>query len=69
MILARGLPFDQIRRETSRDADLALLGMAAPGEDDGFADYCPALRERTEGLPATLFVLAAQDIELGHMVA
>ncbi|OZC01905.1 Na-K-Cl cotransporter [Rubricoccus marinus] len=69
VILARSRPFDQILRETSRDADLVLLGMASPGEGDGFADYYAALRDRTEGLPTTLFVLAAEDIAFGQMQA
>ncbi len=52
--------FGEVLRESSKDADLVLLGMAEP--DEGFADYLSGLRERTEGLPATLYVLGAEEI-------
>ncbi len=68
VILSEGRPFDQILRETSANADVILLGLAAPGEDDRFSDYYTALRERTEGLPATLFVLAAEGVAFGQVL-
>lgn len=56
-------------RETSADADLVLIGLAQPDPDVPFEDYYTALRERTAGLPATLFVLAAEDIAFGKVLA
>jgi hypothetical protein len=52
--------FGEVLRDSSRDADLVLLGMADP--DENFADYLAGLRARTEGLPATLYVLGAEEI-------
>ena len=46
--------------ESSKDADLILLGMAEP--TDQFVTYYERLRSRTEGLPSTIFVLAAEEI-------
>ncbi|WP_412060743.1 Na-K-Cl cotransporter [Rubrivirga sp. IMCC45206] len=67
VILAADRPFGQILRETSADADLVMLGLAPP-TDDGFVDYYTALRARTADLPATLFVLAAEDIAFGEVL-
>ncbi|MFQ5572472.1 MAG: Na-K-Cl cotransporter, partial [Rhodothermales bacterium] len=60
VLVARGRPFDEILRETSKDADLVLMGMAEPNDD--FEAYYEQLRERTQGLPSTVFVLAAEEI-------
>ena len=69
VILAEGRPFDQILRETSAGSDLVLIGLAAPTLDSDFAAYYTALRQRTAGLPTTLFVLAAEDIAFGQVLA
>ena len=37
------------------------MGLAAPDEDD-FTAYFERLRERTSGLPCTVFVLASEDV-------
>ncbi len=60
VLVAEGRPFDTILHESSQDADLVFLGMAAPNGD--FTSYYRALRARSRGLPATVFVLAAEDI-------
>jgi len=60
IIVADGRPFDQILHESSRPADLVLLGFAEPGE--GFTAYYDDIMDRTAGLPTTLFVLAAEDL-------
>ena len=52
--------FGDVLRDSSRDADLVLLGMAEPGEN--FEEYLSKLRLRTAGLPTTLYVLGAQEI-------
>jgi len=59
-------PFHQLLRESSADADMVLLGLATP--DDSFADYLTRVRERTEGLPTTLHVLAAEEIGYGDVL-
>ncbi len=60
VLVADGRPFAQILRESSADADLVFLGMAEPQDD--FVDYYQQLRARTEGMPSTVFVLAAEEI-------
>ena len=56
-----GKPFFDLLQESSRDADLVFMGMARPDEG-GFEEYYASLRARTEGLPSTMFVLAAEEI-------
>jgi hypothetical protein len=46
--------------EHSRDADLVLLGIRKP--DDSFLSYWDELLTNTNDLPATVFVLAAEEI-------
>ena len=53
-------PFWEVLHEESDHADLVMLGLAEPGED--FLTYYETLSERTQGLPATMFVLAAQQM-------
>ena len=58
--------FDETLRRSSADADLVLVGLAEPGED--FRGYYERLHERFEGLPTTLFVLAAEDLAFGEVL-
>jgi hypothetical protein len=58
---ANGRPFFDILQSSSKDADLVFMGIARP--DAGhFEAYYADLRRRTEGLPSTVFVLAAEEI-------
>ncbi len=66
VIISHGRPFDEVLRESSRDADLVLLGLAEPGE--AFEDYLQRVRERTRGMPPTLHVLAAEEIGYGEVL-
>jgi amino acid transporter len=66
MVVMGDRSFDEVLRESSNDADLVLLGMAEP--DDNFADYLAGLRRRTAGLPATLYVLGAEEIGYGDVL-
>jgi hypothetical protein len=58
---SEGRPFFDLLQESSGDADLVFMGIAQPTEG-GFEEYYATLRERTEGLPTTVFVLAAEEI-------
>ena len=70
VIVSHGRPFDTILRETSTDADLVFLGLAAPdGDDAAFERYFEQLHERTAGLPSTVFVLASEEIAFGQVLA
>ena len=53
--------FWDILVEESKYADLLMMGLAEPGEN--FVEYYENLNEKTSGLPATIFVLAAQQID------
>ena len=60
IIISDGRPFWEVLHEESDHADLVMLGLAEPTED--FLTYYETLSERTQGLPATVFVLAAQKM-------
>ena len=61
-----GRSFDQILSESSRDADLIFMGMAAPGPD--FRSYYESLLSRAEGLPTTVFVLASEALAFDEVL-
>ncbi|HSG49832.1 MAG TPA: hypothetical protein VLA43_18560, partial [Longimicrobiales bacterium] len=61
VLVPNGRPFHDLLHESSRDADLVLMGMRAPTGDD-YQSYYQALQARTAGLPMTLFVLAAEEV-------
>jgi hypothetical protein len=50
-----------ILAESSADADLVFMGIARP-EAGTFEEYYAELRRRTDDLPTTVFVLAAEEI-------
>jgi hypothetical protein len=52
--------FWTLLKQESQSADLIMLGLAEPNEN--FLAYYEQLSERTQGLPATMFVLASQEI-------
>jgi amino acid transporter len=61
VLVSNGKPFFSMLEESSRDADLVFMGLARPREG-GFEAYYSDLRERTDRLPSTVFVLAAEEI-------
>lgn len=66
ILVAEGESFEDILQRSSRDADLVLLGLAAP--DEVFSEYFRDLQQRVEGLPPTLFTLAAEDLAFGEVL-
>jgi len=66
VIVADGRPFDDILKESSRDADMVLLGMAEP--DENFVAYLRAARQRAAEMAPTMFVLAAEDLPFGKVL-
>ena len=60
IIISNDRPFWEVLHEESDHADLVMLGLAEPEEN--FLAYYETLSERTQGLPATMFVLAAQEM-------
>lgn len=66
VIVAAGRDFPEVLRESSKDADLVLMGMAQPSGD--FADYYRKLQEMSEGLPTTAFVLAGEKVKFSEVL-
>ncbi|HHP7243526.1 MAG TPA: Na-K-Cl cotransporter, partial [Elainellaceae cyanobacterium] len=59
VLIAQGRSFEEILHESSQDADMIFLGMATP--DQNFAEYYDKIQAWTDGLPTTMFVLAAPE--------
>jgi len=66
VIVSDGRSFPEILRSESGGADVVFLGLADPGDD--FSAYYEELLERTSGLPSTIFVLAAEDVEFEEVI-
>jgi amino acid transporter len=58
--------FDQVLLDSSQRADLVMIGIAEPRDD--FVHYYERLQRRAAGLPTTLYVLAAEDLEFGEVL-
>ena len=69
VIRSQNRPFDEILRTSSADADIVFMGMAAPMGVEDYATYYERLRSRTDGMPTTVFVLAAEDIGFEDVLA
>ena len=67
VIIADGRSFEQLLHEVSADADLIFLGLAKPRENYG--QYYETLQARTQGLPTTVFVLAAPDFDFEEILS
>lgn len=66
IILSEGKAFPDVFKESSKTADLILLGMATPGDD--FTVYYEKMLSLTEEMPTTVFVLAGQEISFGEVL-
>ena len=66
LIVAESRSFKEILHDSSKNADLILLGMATPGDD--FADYYETIQERLKGLPTTALVLAGEEMSFGEVL-
>lgn len=62
--------FTELLKTSSTGADIVFLGMREPGADDAaaYADYYSSLLSRTEGLPTTVLVLAAEALEFSEIL-
>ncbi|MGB3788635.1 MAG: amino acid permease [Phormidesmis sp.] len=67
VILANNRPFEEILRTSSASADLVFLGLAVPGEDD-HQEYYQTLQDRITGLPATVMVLASENLDFSELL-
>ncbi|PSR16937.1 hypothetical protein C8255_15300 [filamentous cyanobacterium CCP3] len=66
VIVARDRAFDDILKTTSQTADLVFLGLATP--EGNFTDYYLDLQQRTAALPATILVLASEDLAFAEVL-
>ncbi|MEM8506015.1 MAG: Na-K-Cl cotransporter [Cyanobacteria bacterium P01_D01_bin.1] len=67
VILANGRPFDKILQASSASANLVFLGLAVPGVDN-YEEYYQTLQNRIVGLPATVMVLASEDLDFSELL-
>jgi hypothetical protein len=68
VLVSDGRSFAEILTQSSADADLVFMGIAEPNEDVDFAEYYEALHRQVDGLPTTVFVLAAEDLAFGEVL-
>lgn len=66
VVVARDRSFDDILTTSSQTADLVFLGLATP--DQNFSQYYIDVQRRTAALPATLLVLASEDLEFAEVL-
>ena len=64
--VADGRPFPEILAESSGGADLVFLGLAEPGDE--YAAYLWNAQRRTETMPPTAYVLAAENVPFGEVL-
>jgi solute carrier family 12 (sodium/potassium/chloride transporter), member 2 len=69
IIVSGDTPFREVLRTGSRKADIVFLGMAAPtGDPAEFRATYDRMKELSEGLPPTAFVLAAGNLEFAEVL-
>ena len=66
VLVSNGRNFNEILHESSKEADLVMLGMAEPNEN--FIGYYENIQERLKDLPTTVLVLAAEGISFGEVL-
>lgn len=64
--VADGRPFPEILHESSENADLIFLGIAAP--DENFAENYQRVHDMVAGLPSTVFVLAGKGLSFSEVL-
>ncbi|MEM6449489.1 MAG: amino acid permease [Cyanobacteria bacterium P01_D01_bin.105] len=66
IIRAQDRPFNDILKASSKSADLVFLGLAVPENDP--IEYYQTLQTRMDGLPPTVLVLAAENLDFSEML-
>lgn len=66
VLVMNGQTFDEILHDSSRGADIILMGMAHP--HDGYVEYFNQTFSRIRGLPTTVLVLAAQELKFSEVL-
>ena len=62
VLVSDGRPPLEMLEASSRDADLVLMGLRAPADDFDYVEYYEGIMRQTDGLPSTMFVLAAEEV-------
>ncbi|MGB3536397.1 MAG: Na-K-Cl cotransporter [Microcoleaceae cyanobacterium] len=68
VIISEGKSFPEILRLNSKRADLVLLGMAIPQAEESYSQYYEKMQKIAEGLPPTIFVLAAPNFAFSEVL-
>ncbi len=68
VLVAGGREFSEIFRESSRDADMVLIGMPSPDDVESFQDTYARLQSWTAAMPTTVMVLASEDVAFGEVL-
>jgi solute carrier family 12 sodium/potassium/chloride transporter 2 len=68
VIISEGKSFPEILRQHSKRADLVFLGMAIPQENENYSQYYEKMQKLAEGLPPTIFVLAAPNFAFSEVL-
>lgn len=66
IIVSNGRSFNEILHDSSKEADLIVMGMAEP--DENFARYYGQIQERLKNLPTTAMVLAGEELSFGEVL-
>ncbi len=68
VIISDGKSFPDILQYHSKRADLVFLGMALPTAVDDYSQYYEKMQKIVEGLPPTIFVLAAPNFAFSEVL-
>ncbi|WP_407659592.1 Na-K-Cl cotransporter [Limnoraphis robusta] len=68
VIVSQGKTFPEILHSSSANADLVFLGMAQPSPELNYPEYYEGLQQMAEGLPPTIFVLAAPNFAFAEIL-
>ena len=66
IMLSNGRSFQEILHDSSKEADLIVMGMREP--DENFSDYYGVIQDRLKDLPTTAMVLAGEELSFGEVL-
>ena len=66
IMLSNGRTFKEILHDSSKEADLIVMGMREP--DENFSDYYGVMQDRLKDLPTTAMVLAGEELSFGEVL-
>ncbi|MFN4762997.1 amino acid permease [Gillisia sp. Q332] len=66
IIVSKGRSFDEVLHNSSKDADMVLLGLAEP--DENFMEYYKKMQQLIAPLPTTILVRAADEVSFREVL-